>query len=427
MLGSYLFPISRLWAAATVSENDVARFKAEAQLGRLDRAEESFAMALTRDTCAALRGKYQAANAWEAVFFGDTAASHEALVQYEVERRRAAAAFLGERTKFAPLIKGRRVDALRFDTPHPDEVEDDYGNWLEDPDTAYPAPELPSEIEVSHKVESLAGSVSWLRFPAPGRVLRDTAWAKILEPREAANAPTLLYCHGLGEETELCDRFLDETAPLAEMGIRVIRLEAPWHNRRLEPGRWSGEPFLGRAPGAQLNLFDTHLRELAILIRWCRERYGTPVAIGGLSMGGLTAQLAAYRANFWPQDMRPDALFLAAVSEDMWEICFDGSIGKNAGVGESVRKAGWDDTRLQRVRLLTNPTGQPAMDPSRIVMKLGRFDDVMPYARGRRLAERWGVPSENLFERSHGHFKVPISMVRNARAFARLAEILHRL
>ena len=67
------------------------------------------------------------------------------------------------------------------------------------------------------------------------------------------------------------------------------------------------------------------------------------------------------------------------------------------------------------------------MDPSRIVMKLGRFDDVMPYARGRRLAERWGVPSENLFERSHGHFKVPISMVRNARAFACLAEILHRL
>jgi len=427
MLGSYLFPISRLWAAATISENDIARFKAEAQISRLDHAEEAFAMALTRDTCAAMRAKHLAANAWESVFFGDTAASQESLVHSEVERRRAAAAFLGERTKFAPLIKGRSVGALRFDTPPPDEVEGAYGNWLEDPDTAYPAPESSPRIELSHKVESRAGTVSWLRFPAPGRVLRDTAWAKILEPRDAANAPTLLYCHGLGEETELCERFLDETAPLAGMGVRVIRLEAPWHNRRLEAGRWSGEPFLGRAPGAQLNLFDTHVRELAILIRWCRERYSTPVAIGGLSMGGLTAQLAAYRANYWPQDMRPDALFLAAVSEDMWEICFDGSIGKNAGVGDSVRKAGWDDVRLQRVRSLTNPTGQPVMDPSRIVMKLGRTDDVMPYARGRRLAERWGVPAENLFERTQGHFTVPISMVRNARAFARLAEILHRL
>ena len=125
--------------------------------------------------------------------------------------------------------------------------------------------------------------------------------------------------------------------------------------------------------------------------------------------------------------MRSDALSLAAVSEDMWEICFDGFIGKNAGVGEFVRKAGWYDTGLQRVRLLTNPTGQPAMDPSLIVMKLGRSDDFMPYAHGRRLAERWGVPSETLFERSYGLFMVSISMVRYARAFARRAEILHRL
>ena len=37
------------------------------------------------------------------------------------------------------------------------------------------------------------------------------------------------------------------------------------------------------------------------------------------------------------------------------------------------------------------------------------------------------VPPENVFERNQGHFTVPISMVRNARAFRRLADILHRL
>ncbi|MEL0019178.1 MAG: hypothetical protein VW709_04840, partial [Rickettsiales bacterium] len=97
------------------------------------------------------------------------------------------------------------------------------------------------------------------------------------------------------------------------------------------------------------------------------------------------------------------------------------------GVGASVRRAGWTDEPLERVRMLTNPTGRPVMDPSRIVMKLALADDVMPYARGRSLAERWGLPAENVFERNQGHFTVPISMVRNARAFRRLAEILHRL
>jgi hypothetical protein len=174
-------------------------------------------------------------------------------------------------------------------------------------------------------------------------------------------------------------------------------------------------------------MFDTHVRELGILTNWCRERYGTPVGIGGLSMGGLTTQLAAYRTNFWPKPMQPDALFLAAVNEDMLQICFDGSVGSGAGVGGVVRGAGWTDPDLERLRRLTNPTGTPVMDPSRIVMKLGLADDVMPYAGGRSLADRWRVPPENVFERNQGHFTIPISMVRNARTFRRLADILHRL
>jgi hypothetical protein len=427
MLAKRMFPLSRLWAAAMISGDDVVTFRDESQISRLDSAEEDFARALMRDTQAALAGKYTAAEKWEAVFFGENRPGDRELVAVEVERRAAAAEFLGQRFKFRPLLAGRSIGAVRFDTPSQDEIVGTYGDWMADPDSAYPAPEILPEIEVSHSVSAANGSVSWLKFPSPGRVVKDTSWAKIVEPHDASNAPTLLYCHGLGEETELRNRFLDETPPLIAMGVRVIRLEAPWHNRRFVPGRWSGEPFLGRAPGGPMNLFDAHVRELAILTQWCRTRYGTPVAIGGLSMGALTAQLAAYRANFWPKAMQPDALFLAAVSEDMWEICFDGSIGSNAGVGASVRRAGWTDEPLERVRMLTNPTGRPVMDPSRIVMKLALSDDVMPYARGRSLAERWGLPAENVFERNQGHFTVPISMVRNARAFRRLAEILHRL
>lgn len=427
MLANKMFPLSRLWAAAAVSGIDVERFREEAQISRIDASEEDFARSLMRDTCSAMSAKYAAAAEWESIYFGEQRMSDEKLVEVEVARRAAASEFLGQRFKFRPLLSGREIRAIRFDQAPPAEIEETYRDWLADADCAYPAPDQMPDIQVSHSVTAQNEDISWLKFPSPGRVVKDTAWAKIIEPHNAPNAPTLLYCHGLGEETELRGRFLDETPPLIKMGIRVIRLEAPWHNRRFVPGRWSGEPFLGRAPGGPLNLFDTHVRELGILTRWCRERYGTPVAIGGLSMGALTAQLTAYRSTFWPKSMQADALFLAAVSEDMWEICFDGAIGANSGVGRNVRRAGFEDGLLQRMRLLTNPTGRPAMDPSRIVMKLGTIDDVMPYPRGRSLIERWGVPSENVFERRQGHFTVPISMVRNARAFRRLADILHSL
>jgi len=427
MLAKRLFPLSRLWAAAMVSDGDVERFREEAQVSRLDSSEWDLTRSLMRNTSDALSAKYRAAEEWESFYFQGENPDAKRLVAVEVARRAAASNFLGQRFKFRPLLRGREIGAVRFDPPSLADMEAVYGDWMDDADCAYPMPsELPN-IEVSHPVQSVKSVVSWLRFPSPGRDVQDTAWAKIIEPEDARNAPTVLYCHGLGEETELRNRFLDEIPPLVAMGVRVIRLEAPWHNRRFVPGLWSGEPFLGRAPGGPIFMFDTHVRELGILTQWCRARYGTPVGIGGLSMGGLTAQLAAYRANFWPKSMQPDALFLAAVNEDMWQISFDGSIGSGAGIGGVVRGAGWTDLDLERLRRLTNPTGSPVMDPSRIVMKLGLADDVMPYAGGRSLADRWRVPPENVFERNQGHFTVPISMVRNARAFRRLADILHRL
>ena len=427
ILEKRLFPLLRLWAAATVSEHDVERFCAESDIGPLEPAEQKLALRLMRETGSALAGKYRMAEEWEALYFGAESPLPEILVAAEIGRRSAASEFLAQRHKFRPLVRGRKVKTVRFETASPEVMEELYGDWLSDPDNAYPAPDQTPEVEISHAVPSQNGKCAWLKFESSGRKISDTAWAKIIEPADATAAPTLIYCHGLGEETELRSRYLDETPALIEMGVRVIRLDAPWHNRRFVPGRWSGEPFLGAAPGGPVYLFEAQLRELAILTRWCRARYGTPVAIGGLSMGALTAQLAAYRANFWPREMHPDALFLAANSEDMWEVCFDGRVGRRAGVGDAVREAGWSDDALERVRQLTNPVGAPVMPPERIVIKLGRADDVMPYSSGASLVERWRVPAHNVFERNQGHFTVPMSMVRNPRAFRRLAKILHSL
>ncbi len=427
ILEKRLFPLFRLWAAAAIAEQDVDRFCAESRIGPLDRSGRKLALRLMCETTSALKEKDDTDSDWEVLYFGVDRPSPESLVSAEVARRGAAAKFLAKRHKFRPLARGRNFGIVRFEPASMKEMEEFYGDWLADPDSAYPTPDQMPEIEVSHSVLSQTGKCFWLRFLSSGRKIRDTAWAKIIEPVDSKSAPTLIYCHGLGEETELRSRFLDETPALVDMGVRVIRLDAPWHNRRFVAGRWSGEPFLGAAPGGPVYLFEAQLRELAILTKWCRSRFGTPVAIGGLSMGAMTAQLAAYRANAWPLEMQPDALFLAANSEDMWEVCFDGRVGKRAGVADSVRAAGWSDDALGRVRQLTNPIGLPVMPPDRIVVKLGLADDVMPYSSGASLVERWRVPAQNVFERNQGHFTVPMSMVRNPRAFRRLASILHSL
>src|SRR3546814_9433225 len=173
-----------------------------------------------------------------------------------------------------------------------------------------------------------------------------------------------------------------------------------------------------------LDLCEAQLKEIAVLVAWCRERSNAPVAIGGLSMGALTTQLAATRARRWPAEMQPDALFLAATSEDLWEICFTGAIGRAAGVGEALIRAGWTNADLEPIRRLTNPIGPPVMEARNIVMVLGRRDDVTPFRRGHSLALRWGVPSENLFLRKQGHFTIPAGLLRDERPLARLAAIM---
>ena len=69
MLAKRLFPLSRLWAAAMVSDGDVERFREEAQVSRLDSSEWDLARSLMRDTCDALSAKYRAAEEWESIYF----------------------------------------------------------------------------------------------------------------------------------------------------------------------------------------------------------------------------------------------------------------------------------------------------------------------------------------------------------------------
>jgi hypothetical protein len=211
---------------------------------------------------------------------------------------------------------------------------------------------------------------------------------------------------------------------LAGGGLRLIRPEAPWHGRRRPAGWYGGEPTIARGPLGMLDNFAAWVAEVGALVRWARETSRGPVAVGGISLGALTSQLVVTASRHWPEEARPDALLLVATSEAVLEAGSGSSLGRALGAPERLDAAGWTAAKLERWRPLLEPVGPPAVDPRRIVMVLGRADDVTPYAGGAALAARWGVPRENLFERPQGHFSVSLGMSPDSAPVRRFAQVL---
>ena len=59
------------------------------------------------------------------------------------------------------------------------------------------------------------------------------------------------------------------------------------------PGSYGGEPIIGRGMEGMLGAFEAWLAEIAVLVRWARQTGSRTVVLSGVSLGSLTAQLAA--------------------------------------------------------------------------------------------------------------------------------------
>jgi hypothetical protein len=240
---------------------------------------------------------------------------------------------------------------------------------------------------------------------------------------DPATMPTLIEIHGVGVETESLSGW-DDLGLLAERGVRVVRLSAPWHNRRRLPGTYGGEPFFAGQPASGLDMFRSLVVELAILVGWARARGTGRVALGGTSMGALAGQLAASHAVHWPVALRPDVLFLVTTSRDMTELCFDSTLSRALGVPRALAASGWRREDIARWSHLLEPLPAAAVAPRDTIMLLGRRDTVTPFPSGLDLARAWRVPAENLFCRNQGHFSAPVGLLRDPAPYERLVERL---
>ncbi len=410
------FPVSRGWAAAWAAGGDLERFREEAGAILPDFAVGQ-ALAAVRRSAA----NYETERvAWEEAFFATRQPSGDRLVTAERARNRAASRLMRGRFAFLPWL--RRLPPVRWSVTPPEEVEARHGNRLARPETAYPAPALPN-VETSHAIPGAGRRTYWLRFPSP--VLGDTAWAKVIEPEAGDNPPTVVFLHGIGVEREMWPPTAEPLDDLVKHGVRIVRPTAPWHAQRMLKGFYGGEPILARGPDGFLTLLQAWVAEVATLLNWARRLGSLTVAVGGVSLGALTSQLVASNSRAWPAALQPDAMFLVTTTGAMLDL-IDGSLCRGLGFKAELERTGWSTDDLNRWSPLLEPTQMPVMAPDRIVVALGKADDLMPYAGGRALVERWQLPEANVFAREQGHFSVPLGMLAEPAPIERFLTVLRQ-
>lgn len=418
----WMLPASHAWATAAAAEGDMERFLAMLGRGR-GNGKLRGRVARTAALQAAARSAFEI---WRGAAFDDAAGTPEMLAEIELMRRRTAQAFSSQRTSYFGFAKWHGLPAAPYQISEPEAALADLPSGRTKAASLFAAPAAMPAIEVSRRAILRGVAEYWLRFPSVDAAGNsDTAWVHVYEPLNApANTPSLIWAHGLAMELEMMEAGPLDFLSLVRAGIRVLMPDAPGHNRRVQAGFYGGEAFLRAAPISSLQHFRQTAREFASLIDWCRAAGSARVALGGISLGALSAQVAAGYMQDWPSSCRPDALLLLTTTDRVSELVTDSALGQVADVDRAVLAAGWRAEHVARLADITDAPAAAPLDPARIVMLIGRRDNVTPYAGGLRLARQWQLPAANIFTRDQGHFSAAFGLAIDPAPYRRLIEIL---
>jgi hypothetical protein len=414
-------PLSRLWAAALAAKGDPAAFLAGVPV----EAKPTPRLARKLAALEAHRREHErAVAAWEEGFFSPNLKPPSKLARLEAKRNSTARWLTLQRLRFLDVRFGRPVPPVRFETVTPADLDAAYGANRAEPWRIYQPPDAIPNVEVSRRVATHFGEDYWIRFRSPAARMGDIAWARVHEPRGVINPPTFIFGNGICVEFDHYGRATADVQVMFRYGIRVIELESAWHGRRRVPGTYGGEPFMARAPLGAIDFFSAQAQELAVIIHWCRQQTKAPVAIGGASLGALAALLAASHSPRWPESMRPDAVALLTVADQIDSLVAESSLSAGIGMAEQLERAGWTAQHLMQWQSMTAVPNGPPLPPENIVAVLGARDTILPFASGRSLVERWRLPPQNTFIGGAGHFSTPLGLAMDRRPLKRLARIL---
>ena len=416
-----LMPTSRAWAAANDSNGDVQAFLTSLSKPR------SVGLGLIRaisETVLRRQAYLEAERAWEQAALVLAPAAELAALEHQ--RISAADHWMRTRAMFLGSHLLNPYAQVKFRIESEAQVELHHGIRLENPSQLFPGAD---EIEGMHASVSCnvdGRHLSWVRFPAAAHSGDTHGWARIEEPRDGQVQGVVVFCHGIMIEREHWLNLYDQAQVFLEPeggALAVISPEGPGHGRRMTPGFYGGESVLARGVGGLADYFAAHVVEVGRLIAWARKTYGKPVAVAGVSLGALTAQLVVSAANHWPKESQPDAALLLTTNDSLVDVTYNGSLATGTGFTSALSQAGWTRERMERFCSLVEPA-EAAMPPERIICVLGTDDTVTPYRGGQRLVQRWAIPEANVFHWPGGHFTTAFSVLRDPRPVHRFKAAL---
>lgn len=418
----WFFPSSRLWAAARAANGSLEEFFTQIPLDPVPRQAARLASVLQRFECQ--RAAVVAAeDDWEKVFFGALEIAEAARVACEKERLDQRTIYNEFRRRFTFLTRHAEVPPVRWQISTPIELAAEYARVVNSTTNLFAAPKKPPVVTVSRSIPSAAGRDYWIRFNSPSGI-GDMVFARVSEPDGVSNPPTVIFLHGVGVEFDHWHGMIDDAAHFCRMGMRVVRPEAPWHGRRVAPGSYGGERFIATMPRGSLEFFSTQVREVAVLMEWCRASTDAPVAVGGSSLGAHVARVVASQAREWQQRLRPDGLLLITPCGRLQDAAIEGSFARVWGSAEATGALGWGSELRSKWFSLIDPKQAPIVPPERIVSVLGRNDQVTPFASGDKLMTELGIPVANKFCWPLGHFSIPLNLVRDPTPLHKFRSVL---
>ena len=353
---------------------------------------------------------------WEAP--ADAPAPHAERESLHHARRRLSNACQRPVAQFDFLLRRPRlVPPVKFCVPSPDKLREEFRDEIARPELLFTAPAAMPAVSISHVLSAAPRTKEYLiRFPSPSRFAGDMVYARVVEPEEPLpDAPTLIYCGPFGMAYDQLTNWPEEkylARPLAQQGFRIVMMEAPWHGRRTPAGYSSGEYFLAASPGGCIAFLSAQVQEISVVAGWLRKRWNCPVAVAGMSLGGMAVQQMTAWCHTLPAELRPDAVLVCASGFYPERILANSSLSRGLGISRELARAGWKANDFEALGRLFQPGAQPCIEPGRIITVFGRYDKIVPYAYGREMAGAWAVPAENIVVWDTGHIGVLIDMVR---------------
>ncbi|ELZ98726.1 hypothetical protein C440_00180 [Haloferax mucosum ATCC BAA-1512] len=358
---------------------------------------------------------------WESVFWGGYESRPDERVAIERERRTVSQKRAKPTDIFGFLATEHLVPSVKFETPNADAARSRWHHELAEPERLYGFAESRATEEFPRVERSATvrgpGTVEFLlRFTSPSPHVGENATARVYEPDDAdGDLPTVIFHSGWGMFDDQLVYWPEEeylARALAPEGYRVILPDAPWHGRRELLGRYSGEPYIARAPVGLFTLYSAAALETAVLVDWARTEGAPVVGVGGVSLGGSIALHVGGRCSDWPESMQPDLLFPVGMPGGIDQTLVAGELTELLALDSALDAAGWTGDALHEFAPLLNPPKDPSIDPERVFSFVGTRDEIAPTQTAQTLLDAWGVPAANRREWDCGHFGVMANLVR---------------